>query len=96
MAAFYVLLGAVFGAALPLRAIVMGGWIATAIYGTVMGVQAALIAVGRAGLPAITGALHDRAGGYTAAMALLAVVLLIAAALVVLSGARDKRAPGRR
>jgi MFS family permease len=89
MTGFYVLLGIVFGAALPLRAIVMGEWTATAIFGTVMGVQAALVATGRAGLPALTGGLHDWTGGYTAAMVLLCVVLLIAAMLVTWSGRAD-------
>ena len=91
MAAFYVLFGIVFGAALPLRAIVMGEWTATAIFGTVMGVQAALIAAGRAGLPALTGGLHDWTGGYSAAMVLLGALLLMAAALVAWSGARSAR-----
>jgi MFS family permease len=91
MVGFYVLFGVVFGAALPLRAIVMGEWTATASFGTVMGVQAALVAAGRAGLPALTGGLHDWAGDYTAAMALLSVVLLIAAALVTWSGAQSAR-----
>ena len=41
------------------------------VFGAVMGVQAALIALGRAGLPALTGALHDLDDGYTTAMPLL-------------------------
>lgn len=91
MAGFYVLFGVVFGAALPLRPIVMGQWTATAVFGTVMGVQAALIAAGRATLPALTGGLHDWAGDYTAAMVLLCAVLLIAAALVSLSDLQSAR-----
>jgi len=91
MVAFFVLFGLVFGAALPLRAVVMGEWTASAIFGSVMGIQAALIAGGRAGLPALAGGLHDWAGGYAAAMAVLALALMIAAALVMWSGTRRVR-----
>ena len=76
---------AVFGAALPLRAIVMGEWTATAVFGSIMGVQAALIAVGRAGVPAMTGGLHDLNGGYAAAMTMLSCLLVAAAVLIALS-----------
>ena len=76
------LFGLVFGAALPLRALTMGEWIPTAIFGAVMGLQAGLIAFGRAGLPALTGALHDRMDSYAVAMALLSVLLLVSGALV--------------
>jgi len=78
----------VFGAALPLRAIVMGEWTATAVFGSVMGAQAALIAFGRAGVPALIGGLHDLLDGYGAAMALLTVVLVAAAVLVAWSPSR--------
>jgi MFS family permease len=89
MALSFVLFGLVFGAALPLRAIVMGEWTATAVFGTVMGVQAALIAAGRASVPALTGGLRDALGGYTAAMALLAGLLVVAAVLVAWSASRS-------
>jgi MFS family permease len=84
----FALFGLVFGAALPLRAIVMGEWTATAVFGSVMGVQAALIALGRAGVPALTGALHDLLDGYGTAMALLTALLLAAAVLVAWSPSR--------
>jgi MFS family permease len=82
------LFGLVFGAALPLRAIVMGEWTATRVFGSVMGVQAALIALGRAGVPALTGGLHDLLDGYGAAMALLTGLLVAAAVLVAWSPSR--------
>ena len=85
MAASFILFGLVFGAAMPLRAIVMGAWVPTAAFGEVMGVQAALIAVGRAGLPALAGGLHDLLGGYTVAVAVLAALLAVAALLVLRS-----------
>jgi predicted MFS family arabinose efflux permease len=86
MALSFVLFGLVFGSALPLRAVVMGQWTPTAVFGTVMGVQAAAIAVGRAGVPAVVGALHDSLGGYAIAMALVCAVLVVAAGLVLASG----------
>jgi sugar phosphate permease len=88
MAASFVLFGLVFGAALPLRALVMGAWTATAVFGTVMGMQAAMIAFGRAGMPALTGALRDLLGGYGVAMAVLTALLVLSAVLVVASGRR--------
>jgi MFS family permease len=100
----FVLFGLVFGAALPLRAVIMGEWTATAVFGAVMGVQAAAMAVGRAALPALAGGLHDRLGDYTAAVALMCALLLAAALLVIASDARRARfvpagqraqAPGR-
>ena len=67
----------------------MGEWTATAVFGTVMGVQAALIAAGRASVPALTGGLRDALGGYSAAMALLAGLLVVAAVLVAWSASRS-------
>jgi MFS family permease len=86
MALSFVLFGLVFGSALPLRAVVMGEWTPTATFGAVMGVQAAFIALGRATMPAVTGGLHDRFDGYAIAMALLCGLLVVASALVLLSG----------
>jgi predicted MFS family arabinose efflux permease len=89
MALSFVLFGLVFGAALPLRAIVMGGWTRTAVFGSVMGAQAALIAGGRAALPALAGVMHDGLGGYAATMAVLAGLLLLGALLIAVSGRRS-------
>ncbi len=86
MALSFIVFGLVFGSALPLRAVVMSEWTATAIFGTVMGAQAAMIAFGRAGVPAVVGGMHDRLDGYTAAMALITALLAIGAVLVYSSG----------
>ena len=91
MALSFVLFGLVFGAALPLRAVVMGEWVGTEIFGSLMGAQAAAIAAGRATLPALVGLVHDGLDGYTAAMALLTALLLVSAVLVVGSGRRRAR-----
>jgi MFS family permease len=90
MALSFVVFGLVFGSAMPLRAVIMGQWTATAVFGAVMGVQAAAIAFGRAVAPAVTGGLHDWLGGYALAMALLCALLLVAAALVLVS---ERRGP---
>jgi MFS family permease len=100
MALSFVAFGLVFGSAMPLRAVIMGQWTATAVFGAVMGVQAAAIAFGRAVAPAVTGGLHDWLGGYGAAMALLCALLLVAAALVLESerrgdGSSEARRPAR-
>jgi MFS family permease len=98
MALSFVLFGVVFGAALPLRAVVMGEWTATAVFGAMMGVQAAIIAGGRAGVTALAGGLHDWLGGYGAVMILLTALLCAGAALVCASGrgAMDARAGPRQ
>jgi MFS family permease len=92
MALSFVLFGLVFGAALPLRAVVMGQWIATAVFGTVMGVQAALIAGGRAGVTAAAGGAHDVLDGYGVVMAILTALLVAGAVMIAASGRR----PGRQ
>jgi MFS family permease len=93
MALSFVLFGLVFGAALPLRAIAMGAWIRTAVFGSVMGAQAAVIAGGRAALPALAGVTHDGLGGYAATMAALAALLFVGALLIAVSGRpSDRRA----
>ena len=87
----FVLFGLVYGSALPLRAVVMSEWTAPAVFGTVMGVQAAVIALGRAGVPALVGGLHDRLDGYAAAMALVCALLAAGALLVYVSGRPVRR-----
>jgi MFS family permease len=85
LAGHFLLWGLVFGAALPLRALVMGDWYGGGRFGAIMGAQALVVAVARAGGPAAIGALHDRTGGYPIPMAVLAVALVAAAVLVVVS-----------
>ena len=91
LALSFVVFGLVFGSALPLRAVVMSEWTAPAVFGTVMGAQAAVIAVGRAGVPALVGGMHDWLGGYSAAMGLVCALLLAGALLVYVSGRPARR-----
>ena len=50
-------------------------------------------ALGRAGIPALTGALHDLDDSYARAMALLTALLVAAAVLVAWSAASHRRTP---
>jgi hypothetical protein len=58
-----------------------------------MGIQAALIAIGRAGLPAVAGVMHDRLGGYRTTIALVTTLLAISALLVGATGRGPIAAP---
>jgi hypothetical protein len=64
----------------------MNQWVATTVYGSVMGVQAGLIAIGRAGIPVVVGVMHDALDTYTLAIALLTGLLAVASLLVGSSG----------
>jgi MFS family permease len=85
MASYFCLFGLVFGAALPLRAVIMNAWYAGDRFGTIMGVQAAVIAIARAGGPAMVGALRDALGSYRIPMVGILLALLIGGAMVLLS-----------
>lgn len=85
MVTHFVLFGAVFGAALPMRTVVMGDWFHGPSFGALMGIQAAAIGIGRATGPAAVGWLRDLTGSYavamvvvTASMAGCVVALLLA------------------
>lgn len=91
MVGHFLLFGALFGAMFPLRAVVMGDWFMGPRFGALMGVQAAAIAVGRAGGPAIVGWLADTAGGYEVGMWVLVASLLLSIVLLLVAG--DRRQP---
>ena len=78
----FLIFGLLFGAFIPLRAVVMSDWYSGARFGALMGVQAIAIAVGRAGGPAAVGWLADTRLGYSGGMALL--VLLLFFSLIML------------
>lgn len=60
------LFGAAFGSVLPMRAVVMSRHFGGALYGRLMGVQYAMLAVAIAGGPALAGLLRDLTGTYAA------------------------------
>lgn len=84
--AYVVLFGIGFGTLQPLRAEVMARHFERAVYGSVLGVQGAILAVPTAAGPLLAGAAHDVTGGYTpvflgliAAYGASAVLLVVAA-----------------
>lgn len=93
MVGHFLLFGALFGATIPLRTVVMGDWFGGPSFGALMGVQGLAIALGRASGPASAGWLREATGDYTAAMLLLTGLVALAAALVWASA---RAAPARR
>jgi MFS family permease len=76
---YIALFGLVFGTVLPVRAVVMSRHFSGALYGRLMGLQAAILALATAGGPFLAGLLRDLTGAYTlpwlAAVALLALAV---------------------
>lgn len=91
MAAFFTLSGLVFGAALPLRAVVMSDWHGVAGFGSILGVQTLAIAGGRAGGPPLVGGLHQATGSYATPMVVLVGLFAVGAVLVLVSRRFDSR-----
>jgi MFS family permease len=83
MVGHFVLFGLAFGALFPLRAVVMGDEFAGPRFGTLMGVQAAAIAVGRAAGPAVVGWLGGEPRGYMLAMTVLTATVAASAVLLI-------------
>lgn len=77
----FILFGLLFGAFMPLRAVIMSDWYSGPRFGTLMGIQAVALAGGRAAGPAATGWIADSPLGYPAAMFLLALLLVLSAAM---------------
>jgi MFS family permease len=86
MIGHFVLFGLAFGALLPMRAMVMGGWYSGPIYGRIMGTQwTAVVLVGATG-PVLVGVLRDATGGYQASFIVLAALFMASAGAIVASG----------
>ncbi|MCC7364611.1 MAG: MFS transporter [Dehalococcoidia bacterium] len=71
--------GAVFGAVYPLRALVMSEWFDGPFFGRLIGIQALLLAAGRAAGPAVVGAVGSDPETYQLAFRISAVVLMVTA-----------------
>lgn len=91
MVGHFVLFGALFGAVIPLRAVIMSDWFTGPRFGALMGIQAAAIAGGRAAGPAVVGWLADSPGGYPAGMAVLTGFLLCSIILLLVAADRRQR-----
>lgn len=85
MVGHFVLFGALFGAVLPLRTVVMGDRFRGPTFGALMGLQAVAIAVGRATGPALVGWLGDTPPGYPLAMGLLTALVGASACLQLMA-----------
>lgn len=81
----FILFGLLFGAFMPLRAVIMSDWFSGSRFGQLMGLQAVAIALGRAGGPAAVGWVADSRFGYSPAMILLSALLLISALMVAVA-----------
>ncbi len=80
--------GICFGAILPMRAVVMGRHFSGPLYGRLMGLQFALVALATAGGPFVAGVLRDASGSY-ALLPHAAVVLLLLAIPIILVAERE-------
>jgi MFS family permease len=72
------LFGISFGAVLPMRAVIMGRHFGGPLYGRLMGLQFALLALATAGGPFAAGILRDASGSYALLPPAIAVMLLLA------------------
>jgi MFS family permease len=84
------LFGISFGAVLPMRAVIMGHHFSGPVYGRLMGLQFALIALATAGGPLAAGILRDVSGSY-ALLSPAVVVLLLLAIPTILAAERGGR-----
>lgn len=87
----FIIFGLLFGAFIPLRAVIMSDWYAGTRFGALMGVQAVAIALGRAAGPAVVGWLAETPLGYSGGIALLAVLLVLTLVLLVVAVLRRGR-----
>jgi MFS family permease len=85
------LFGAVFGSALPLRAVAMARHFSGEAYGRLMGFQQTMMALAMAGGPFAIGAMRDLTGSY--ALPWLAAVALLALATIPMFASAKTRPP---
>ncbi len=86
MIGHFFLFGLAFGALLPLRAMVMGGWFSGPAYGRIMGAQWTGVVLTAAAGPLLVGVVRDATGGYGVSFAVLSMLFLAAAAVILASG----------
>lgn len=81
---YVALFGVAFGTVLPMRAVVMSRHFGGALYGRLMGLQYALLALAIAGGPALAGVLRDLTGSYAATWLGAAMILALATPPILL------------
>ncbi len=90
MIGHFFLFGLAFGALLPLRAMVMGGWYSGPTYGGIMGTQWTGVVLVAASGPLLVGITRDATGGYAVSFAIVTMLFLAAAAVIVASGQAEQ------
>ncbi len=88
MIGHFFLFGLAFGALLPLRAMVMGGWFSGPSYGRIMGTQWTGVVLVAATGPVLVGVLRDVTGGYQVSTVILTALFVAAATAILLSGTK--------
>ena len=88
--------GTVFGAVLPLRAAAMSRHFSGALYGRLMGLQAATLALAMAGGPLLGGILRDATGAYAVPWLAAAGMFVVATPPILAAGRRKRAKPTRR
>lgn len=86
MIAHFALFGMAFGALLPLRALVMGGWYSGPTFGRIMGAQWTVVVLVAASGPVAVGLLRDATDSYQAPFVMLTAFFLVAALAILASG----------
>lgn len=86
MVVHFFLFGLAFGALLPLRAMVMGGWFSGPSFGRIMGAQWTAVVLTAAIGPLLVGVVRDSTGGYGAPFAVLSALFLVASGVILVSG----------
>jgi MFS family permease len=86
MIGHFFLFGLAFGALLPLRAMVMGGWFSGPTYGRIMGAQWTGVVLTAAAGPLLVGVVRDATGGYGASFTVLSVLFFVASGVIFASG----------
>ncbi len=90
MIGHFFLFGLAFGALLPLRAMVMGGWYSGPTYGRIMGTQWTGVVLIAATGPVLVGVLRDTMSSYAVSFAVVTVLFLAAAAVIAASGRAEQ------
>lgn len=85
--------GLIFGAVLPMRAVVMARWYSGPRFGRVMGIQWTMAAVTGAAMPYATGWWRDTAGSYRSPMAAVTVAFVVAGLLTYVADRAERKNP---
>ncbi|MGJ9426683.1 MFS transporter [Nesterenkonia halotolerans] len=91
----FIIFGVLFGAFIPLRAVIMSDWFSGPRFGALMGVQAVAIALGRAAGPGLVGWVASSRFGYSTAMLGLSLLLVGSAVMVAVAVRRRRRPPAQ-